>query len=366
MTPLVLDQDPPSEEPPATLHPTTLALVGLGAWGSNWLCPLAALPEANLTWCCDVSATALARAPELYPTAKLTADLDVVLSDPAVEGVVLATSASTHFDLARRVLLAGKHVLVEKPLTLRASEASELNRLAEEQRRVLMVGHLLDHHPALTCIKELIDSGDLGEIHYLYCQRLNFGRVHRDENAWWSLAPHDLSMALRLLGDRPEWVQCHGQNIVQPDVPDVVFATLGFPGDRLAHVHVSWLDPHEMRKLTVVGSRKMVTFDDTAEQNKVTVYDRSCRCKPAERGANWIALHAGEVSTPRIEPSEPLMLEARHFIDCIRMRRRPFSDGDAGARVVALLEHGQRSLETGQAVHLPAAQIEEAVCCHAA
>jgi predicted dehydrogenase len=245
--------------------------------------------------------------------------------------------------------------MVEKPMTLASAEAAELTDLAQLRGRVLMVGHLLEYHPAVLYIKNMIETGQLGQVYYLYSQRLNFGTVRNDENAWWSLAPHDISVACRLLGGWPVSVQCRGQNVVQSRVADVVFATLEFPGGRLAHMHVSWLDPHKTRKLTVVGSKRMVVFDDTLASYKVTVYEKDFRLnRPETPQTPWITLQQGDVLIPRLDATEPLLLEARHYVDCIRKGRQPISDGASGTMVVSVLEHGQRSLETGAVVPLPA------------
>src|SRR5262245_5061296 len=235
---------------------TALGVVGAGQWGSNWIRTLAALPGVELRWCCDVDEACLERVRRLFPQARTATRLDDLLTDPALEGVVVATTAPTHAAVGRRVLEAGKHALVEKPMTLTTADALELTALARRQNRLLMVGHLMEYHPAIRHLKQMIDNGELGDVHYVYSQRLNLGKVRTDENAWWSLAPHDVSVACRLLDGAPLSVQCRGQNVVQPSIADVVFATLEFPGGRLAHIHVSWLDPNKTRKLTVVGSRR--------------------------------------------------------------------------------------------------------------
>jgi predicted dehydrogenase len=321
-------------------------MIGAGNWGSNWIRTLAGMPEVQLRWCCDLNEASLERVRRQFPHVKTTTRLDELFSDPAVEGVVLATAAPTHFDVARRALEAGKHVLVEKPMTLITADAVELTRLAKERGRILMVGHLLEYHPAIHYIKKLIDSGELGEVYYLYSQRLNYGVIRSEENAWWSLAPHDVSVAARLLGGWPVSVQCRGQNIVQSRIADVVFATLEFPGGHLAHIHVSWLDPHKTRKLTVVGSRRMVVFDDTLPAYKVTVYDKGFHVNQKfDNYAEWISMRQGDIVTPKIDGTEPLLKEARHFAESIKNQSKPISDGESGTLVVSVLEQGQRSLE---------------------
>jgi predicted dehydrogenase len=278
----------------------------------------------------------------------VTPSVDVVLDDTAVEGVVIATPAPTHFRLACQALKAGKHVLVEKPLTLTTADAVELMLLARQQQCLLMVGHLLEYHPAVRYIKEMIDQGELGDLYYIYSQRLNLGTVRPDENAWWSLAPHDVSVACRLLDEVPTAVQCRGQSVIQADVADVVFATLLFSGGRIAHIHVSWLDPHKTRKLTVVGSRRMVVLDDTAAGHKLTIFDKGFVLNRDPRSyADWISMRQGDIIIPKLDATEPLLLEAQHFVECIVGQRRPLSDGEGGTLVVSVLEQGQRSLERG-------------------
>ncbi len=328
---------------------TTLGVIGAGRWGGNWIRTLAALPGAQLRWVCDVSAASLERIRTQLPDVHTTTRLGDLLEDDQLDGIVIATIAPTHFDLARQALGARKHVLIEKPMTLSTNDALELTDLAQRQLCVLMVGHLLEYHPIIHHIRRMIESGELGELRYLYQQRLNLGTIRADENAWWSLAPHDISVANRLMGTAPISVQCRGQNIVNPHVADVVFATLAYPGGRLANVHVSWLDPHKSRKLVVVGSRKMVIFDDAAE-HKLIVVDKGFECKNGT-----ITLRQGETTHPHVDAGEPLALEAQHFFDCIRTGRRPISDGLAGALVVSVLEHGQRSMDQdGVVVPIPA------------
>ena len=333
---------------------TAIGMIGCGSWGSNWIRTLAALPDVELRWCCDLNEGLLARVKQQFPQVQTTANVRDVIGDSTLDGIVLATIAPTHYDLARQALEAGRHVMIEKPMTLSTTDAVDLTRLARERRRVLMVGHLLEYHPALLYIKQMIDSGELGEVYYVYSQRLNLGKVRTDENAWWSLAPHDVSVALRLLGSNPVSVQCRGQNVVQKNVADVVFGTIEFPGGKLAHIHVSWLDPHKTRKLTVVGAKRMIVFDDTLPAYKVTVHDKGFRLnQKMDSYADWITLTQGDMVTPKIDATEPLLREAKHFVECIRKQQKPLSDGESGTMVVAVLEHGQRSLETGEIARLP-------------
>jgi predicted dehydrogenase len=319
-----------------------LATIGAGRWGFNWVRTLAHLPGVQLRWCADLSADCLARVRDAFPHVRTTTRPRDLFEDPDVQGVVIATSAPTHFEVARQALAAGKHVLVEKPMTLSSRHAFVLDDMARRQGRVLMVGHLLEYHPIIRRIKDMLDSGELGELHYVYSQRLNLGTIRSDENAWWSLAAHDVPVACRLFGDFPVSVQCRGQCIIDPKIEDVVHATLTFPGGRLAQIHVSWLDPHKTRKLTVVGSRRSVVFDDTSEP-KLLVFDKGVDRSPT--GA--IALRSGATTAPDYDTTEPLKLEAQHFVECIRNGVRPLSDGESGMIAVSVLEYGQRSLERG-------------------
>jgi predicted dehydrogenase len=332
-----------------------LALVGVGKWGINWARTLAKLPRTEFRYCCDLSEARLQTIKDQFPSVMITTNFQELLADRELDGLVLATTAPTHYKLGLQALNAGKHLLVEKPLTLSAEDARELVHIAEAHNRVLMVGHLLEYHPAILHIKSMIDNGELGDIYYLYSQRLNLGTIRRDENAWWSLAPHDISVACRLYGEEPTAVQCRGQNVVQPSVADVVFATLTFQSGRIAHIHVSWLDPHKTRKLTVVGSRRMVSFDDTLPSYQVIVHDKSfIRRDQFETYAEWISMRQGDIVMPQIPAAEPLLQEARHFAECIETGRKPVSDGRSGQRVVSILEYGELSLRrNGALVEIP-------------
>lgn len=333
---------------------TSVGVIGCGSWGGNWVRTLAGMGDVELRWCCDLNEGLLAKTKQQFPQIRTTTNFDDLLHDSSLSGIVVATIAPTHFNLAQRALKAGKHLLVEKPLTLNSADALALHRQAQAVNRVLMVGHLLEYHPATVYIDQMIRSGELGEVQYLYSHRLNLGKIRTDENAWWSLAPHDISVALRLLGEWPVSIHCHGQNVVQKNVADVVFGMLEFPGGKLAQIHVSWLDPHKTRKLTVVGSKRMVVFDDTLPSYKVTVHDKGFRLNPKkEAGPDSITLTQGDIVTPKIDGTEPLVREARQFIECISTGAKPIADSESGVRVVALLEHGQRSLETGSTVAVP-------------
>ncbi len=325
-----------------------VAVVGAGYWGQNLVRNFAAAQRCLLKYVCDLDAGVLALHRRRFPFVETTPDVATVLDDPQVQAVVIATPVLTHFDIARQALQAGKHVYVEKPLTLRAAEARELIELAGQTRRKLMVGHLLEYHPAVVYLKAMLDGGWLGEPYYMYTQRVNLGIVRQKENAWWSLAPHDISVVCHLLGSEPAAVAAHGQGYLQKDIEDVVFATIQFADGKMAHLHCSWLDPHKIRKMTVVGPEKMVTFDDMEATEKIRVYDKGAAVRPdlTTSYADLISLRFGDIVIPKIAASEPLSLECQHFIDCVLDNQPVRSDGADGLRVVQVLEAGQKSLKS--------------------
>lgn len=327
-----------------------LAQVGLGSWGRNLLRNFSALAGVEIRWVCDLGLEgglrgAAGSEPGTAAEPRQTSDYADILGDTAVDAVVVATESDSHFEISAACLRAGKHVFVEKPMALKAEQAAELVRLADEHGRVLMVGHLLRYHPVYVRLKEMVDAGELGPIHYAYSTRVNLGIVRSHENALWSLAPHDLAVLLDLMQARPLWVTASGQSYLQQGIEDVVFATLHFDGGRMAHVHVSWLDPHKIRRLTVVGARKMAVVDDMQAAEKMRIYD-----KGVDFSAGYVpygdavTLRIGDIQIPYIRVEEPLRLEAQHFIDCVREGRRPRTDGREGLAVIRVLEAAQRSL----------------------
>ena len=332
----------------------TIGQVGLGYWGPNLLRNFEALPEATVKRVCDLDGEALDRVGERYPQIRRTTDYQNLLADSEIQAIVVAASAVSHYQLARMALEAGKHVLVEKPLALEVNQAQDLVDLADDRRLVLMVGHLLLYHPAVTHLKRLLDSGALGDVYYVYTERRNLGKVRHDENAMWSLAPHDISMVLHLLEKMPSLVAAQGQAYLQPGIEDTVFFTLRFGDGQLAHSHVSWLDPHKVRRLTVVGSRQMAVFDDTEPTEKLRIYDKGVDRVPTySTYGDALTLRFGDIYVPSIEMQEPLQLECQHFLDCIREGRRPLSDGHNGLQVLRVLDALQRSLDNeGKLVEL--------------
>ena len=318
----------------------------MGYWGKNLLRNFAALPGAVMTRVCDQDASVRARIEAAHPGVETTARYADLLEDGSVEAIVVATETPLHFEMAEAALRAGKHVFVEKPMAQTAAEAEHLVALADDADRRLMVGHLLLYHPAFRYVEDLIRQGGLGEVYYLYSQRVNLGIVRTRENAFESLAPHDLSVALQFLSDRPVAVSAQGHAYLQPGIEDVAFATVFFEGGALAHLHTSWLDPHKARTVTVVGSRRMAVIDDVAPAEKVRLYDKGVDV--AEAGyasyADAMTIRSGDITIPKIAMQEPLRLECQHFLDCIRTGAAPRSDGQSGLAVVRLLEAAQQSM----------------------
>jgi len=326
-----------------------VACVGAGYWGKNLVRVFEGLPEAELKVICDQTEAVRKSMSAQYGQVAVTAEYEEVLGDEAVEAVVLAVPAVDHFATARSALERGKHVYVEKPMTLAASEAEELVKLADQQGKTLMVGHLLVYHPAVDLLKGLVEQDELGDLFYLYTQRVNLGIVRKDENALWSLAPHDISIILHLLGQEPDTVSARGECYLQEGIEDVVFANLHFADGKMAEVQVSWLDPHKVRKLTLVGTQKMAVFDDVESAEKVRIYDKAAEKEGYDSYGEAITLRFGDVVIPHLHMAEPLKLECQHFLECVREGKRPRSDGQQGLSVVRVLEAAQRSLEANGA-----------------
>lgn len=324
-----------------------IAVAGVGGWGKNLARNYFQNPHCKLKTICDLDEKKLRQMQAQFPGAAVTTRFDDLLEDPDLQGIVIATTAPSHYPLCKAALLAGKDVYVEKPFTLAVEEAEELTRLAEERDRILMVGHLLEYHPVVNKLKQMIVSGELGDIYYIYNQRVNLGTVRADENALWNFAPHDISSILYLLGQAPTDVSARGQCYLQEGIEDVVFLTLNFGGKHMAHVHVSWLDPHKIRKMTIVGSKKMAVFDDIEGTEKLRIYDKGVTANPDYNSfAEYITLRFGDITIPHLKIGEPLQLECSHFLECVRDRKKPVSDGWDGLRVIKVLDAAQRSLRS--------------------
>jgi predicted dehydrogenase len=317
-----------------------VAVAGLGHWGTNLVRNFDEL--ADLVRLCDTSPEQREAFARRYPRAAVSEDFAELLDDECVQAVVIATPVATHYDLAKQALLAGRHVFVEKPPAMRADEMEELVALATERDLTLMPGHLLLYHPGVLKLKELVDSGELGDVLCVYGNRQNLGVIRRDENALWSLGVHDLSVILYLLEEEPTEAWAHGNSFLTPGVEDVVFCYLRFPSGRIAHMHLSWLDPHKMRRITVVGRDKMVVFDDMELERKVTVYEKG-PWQPAATYGEWMT-RTGPIYIPKIPNDEPLKLECLHFLSLVRGEGDRSKVARDGLGVVRTLEQLQNSL----------------------
>jgi predicted dehydrogenase len=326
--------------------PVTIGIVGLGYWGPNLARTFDELPGADLRWLCDVSPETRLAFCNRFPTARVTADINDLLSDDTLDAIVIATPSRTHASLARRALEADKHVFVEKPLALSGEDADELVQEAERRCRCLMVGHVLLFHPAVRKLKEYVDLGHLGDVYYVYGNRQNLGKIRRDENALWSLGAHDVAMLLYLLEDEPIEVSARGECYLREGISDVVFCFMKFATGISAHLHLSWLDPHKMRRLTVVGSKQMAVFDDMESERKLTVYQKTVTTRRAENFGEYAQVRFGDIVIPRVANDEPLRLECEHFVSGVRAGAR-LTGAHESATVVKILDALQHSLDRG-------------------
>jgi predicted dehydrogenase len=329
---------------------TVLAQFGCGYWGPNLLRNFSSLPNCEVKYVVDSSPERRAFVEANFPRTQAIGSVERALSDPTINGIVIATPAGTHFELAREALLAGKHVFVEKPLAKRVAEVDELGRLAAERDLLVMAGHTFVYNAAVRYIKKLLDAGEVGEIRYIYSQRLNLGRIRSDIDALWNFAPHDVSIIQYWLGDRlPISVHRIGMDFIQKGIDDVVFLSLVYPQKVIANIHVSWLDPQKVRKIIIVGSRKMIVFDDVAE-DKVTIYDKGIDRKAIlgehmdfdQLNPEQFNYRNGDSIIPQIHFTEPVRLEAVSFVQSMWNGKKSVT-GIAHARnVVAILEQAEK------------------------
>jgi predicted dehydrogenase len=327
---------------------TTVGLIGYGYWGPNLLRNYVELETANPKWVCDLDASRLAKVGLRYPAVQTTTDIDVVLSDPEVQAIVIATPISTHHALAMRALKAGKHVFVEKPLAASVDECDELCETAEKAGLVLMVGHTFVYSPPVRTVRHILEAGELGDVYFVQCSRVNLGLHQKDVSVVWDLAPHDLSILDYWLGESPVSVQAMGRSCINNGIPDVAFLSVRYSSGIIAELQVSWLSPVKLRRTIVVGSKKMLMYDDTESVEKVKIFDQGVDYKDPETfGEFQLSYRTGDIYAPRIENTEPLCAEATHFIDCVANGTKPITDGAAGRSVVAALEAAQRSLDGG-------------------
>jgi UDP-2-acetamido-3-amino-2,3-dideoxy-glucuronate N-acetyltransferase len=314
-----------------------VAVVGAGYWGINHVRNFHEI--GALKTVCDASAASLQKIGAAFPDIQVESDYQSVLADPEVRGIVIATPAETHYRLAAAAIDAGKHVLVEKPLTLNVDEGQRLVQLAHEKGAILMVGHLLEYHPAVLRLRQLIASGELGELRYIYSNRLNLGKVRREENILWSFAPHDIAIILRLVGELPTRVTATGGAYLQSHIADVTVTNIEFPTGVRAHIFVSWLHPNKEQRLVVVGSKKMAVFDDVVKENKLLIYDQGVEFVNGEP-----VMRKNEGIAETLEKAEPLRRECLHFLECIESGKPPLTDGESGLQVLRVLEAAEHSL----------------------
>ncbi len=322
--------------------------IGLGAWGKNLLRNFYSIKECQLKAAADTDENAINKLAPVYPAIEFQTDIDSVINKDNIDALVIATPPAAHFDLAEKALKAGLDVFVEKPLVLDVEQGRILVDLANASQRILMVGHIMEYHPAAEFLKAIINNGELGDIYYLYSSRVNLGKVRDIENSLWSFAPHDISMMNYLLEAQPIKVSADGQSYLREGIEDVAFMTMHYPNKVMAHIHVSWLDPHKDRKLTIVGSKKMVEFNDTEPSEKVRIFDKGVDAvQDYSTYGEYLSLRTGDIIIPNIPSGEPLRAECEHFIECVTKRSKPRSDGVDGLNVLRVLDAAQKSLERG-------------------
>lgn len=322
-----------------------VAMVGYGYWGPNLLRNYMEIPGVSVKWVCDRDANKIAKAKTRYPVVTCTQDYMDVLGDSEVDAVIIATPISTHFGLAIAAIEAGKHVFVEKPMTATVAEAQALVAAAERRGVTLMVGHTFEYSSPVKKIRDLIQSGELGDIHYVTSSRINLGLHQKDASVIWDLAPHDFSILFDLLGEEPDDIIAMGRGCVRPEIPDVAFITLRFPSGTIGEVTLSWLSPVKLRRTLVIGSKKMLIYDDTESVEKVKLFDHGVNMvEPGSFGEFQLSYRTGDIVSPHLEVCEPLRVEAEHFLTCVRERLTPKTDGASGLRVVRALERAEMSM----------------------
>jgi predicted dehydrogenase len=326
-----------------------VGVVGCGYWGPNLLRNFRTLPDCSLKMMCDVSEQRLKHLRNLYPEVKGELDFSHMLNGAGLDAVVIATAVKLHYPMAKASLLAGKHTFIEKPMASSAQECEELVEIARENGLVLMVGHTFLYSPVVEKIKQIVDHGDLGDIRYICARRLNLGLYQKDINVAWDLAPHDISIILHIMEEPPLSVNCHGVAHITPGIEDVTCMSLNFRKSRSAIIHNSWLDPHKVREMTIVGSKRMIVYDDVAQLEKLRIFDaRVDRPPHYDTFAEFqYAYHYGDIYVPYIQQEEPLKIECGHFLECIREGRTPLSSGTQGLELVRILEASSQSLRLG-------------------
>src|SRR5580704_1324356 len=326
-----------------------IGVVGLGYWGPNLARNFRALPDCHLQMMCDVSEARLKHLTSLYPEVEGTTDFGHALNGAGLDAVVIATAVRFHYAMAKASLLAGKHTFIEKPMAASSEECEELIDIARRKGLVLMVGHTFLYSPVVRKIKEIVDSGDVGEIRYISARRLNLGLFQKDINVAWDLAPHDISIIQYIMGEQPVTINCRGSAHVTPGIEDVTTMCLSFERQRTAIIHSSWLDPRKVREMTIVGSKRMIVYDDVMQQEKIKIFDARVERPPHyDTFAEFhYAYHYGDVYAPYIKQEEPLKIECQHFLDCIKGGMLPLTSGLRGLELVRILEASTESLKRG-------------------
>jgi len=328
--------------------PLNIGVVGAGYWGPNLIRNVSQSPNAVLHTVCDMDEHRLQKIKLDLKPLHITTDLNELLNNPEIDGVIVATPAETHHDIGMKVLAAGKHALIEKPLALSSQESHDLIAAAQDKNLILMVGHVFQYNASVLKLKEIIDSGEIGKVLYIYSTRVNLGKIRTDLNAFWNLAPHDISIINYLLDETPDRASGRGFNFLQPEqgVEDVVFAVLEYPNNTIAHIHTSWLDPNKIRRTTVVGEKKMVVYDDIGD-NRITIYDKGAAWveDTGNYGLHRLMTYTGDIHIPKIPAKEPLRSEIEHFFECITTGQTPVSDGHSGLGVVQVLEAVSKSIQ---------------------
>ncbi|MDB6057555.1 MAG: Oxidoreductase domain protein [Verrucomicrobiales bacterium] len=335
--------------------PIKVGVVGCGYWGPNLIRNFRALPDCSLKMMCDLSKDRLKHLRTLYPEVKGETDFNHMINGAGLDAVVIATAVKTHYPMAKAALLAGKHTFIEKPMASSSEQCAELIEIAEKKGLTLMIGHTFLYSPAVKKIKEIVRNGDIGDIRYISARRLNLGLFQKDINVAWDLAPHDLSIILEIMGEPPLSVNCRGSAHVTPGIEDVTSMCLTFSNDRSALVHSSWLDPRKVREMTIVGSKRMIAYDDMEPLEKIRIFDARVERPPHyDTFAEFhYAYHYGDVYVPYIKQEEPLRAECQHFLDCIRDGKQPTTHGRQGMELVKILEASSLSLaERGSPVRL--------------
>lgn len=318
-----------------------IAVIGCGYWGVNYVRVFSELPETHVAVICDQSEARLREIQQRFPNVDVCTDIEDALHHEDVDAVVIATQATTHFEVTQQCIAAGKHILLEKPMAITTAQAAELVQMSQAIDSVFMVGHTFLYNPGIQKVKAYIANGEIGEVYYMYAQRTNLGPIRHDVNALWDLAPHDVSIFNYLLDEKPVWVSAVGSNVLKNNRQDVGFVSIGYESGVIGNIHVSWVDPHKVRQMVVVGSEQRIVFDDVSIQERVRVYEKGVAPLESEVGSFGefkLQIRDGNIISPLIPIGEPLKNQCRHFIECIHTGNTPITDAQAGLDVVQVME----------------------------